>query len=351
MLIGFLVQTTIALGNPGNGVVAQARAQAEALQKLGHDVVMLNPWQWRDICHFDVVQFFVGGFGVYGVEEFARRMGRGVLVFAPIIDSIEPNWRYRLAAAGGCLHSKVFTVPGEFRKQARSSDLVICRASFEQKRVIKGLGIARDKTTIALNGVELPVMAEEDLLRSTEIRKDLGVPDEYLLHVSAYTQGRKNVARLIQAVGALGYPLVVAGWAEPGPSREMLDALAARYSNVRLMGFLPRHQLNALYAGCRVFCLPSLCEGTGLVALEAAAHGANIVITQNGGPPDYFKQWADYVDPLDVGGIREAIARAWNRPRTGDLRRHVAEHLTWEDSARALEAIYKKLLSRRSRKG
>lgn len=348
MRIGFLAQAIFALGNPGNGVAAQARFQAAALRELGHDVVMLNPWDWRDISEFDVVQFFIGGFGVYGVEQFAGRIGRGALVYAPIIDSNEPNWRYRLASELGCRFPKIFTIPGEFRKQALASDVVVCRSVFEQTRVVKGLGIPESRTAIVLNGVELPSIAEQDLQRGAAIRSELDIVGDYVLHVSAYTQGRKNVASLIKAAGPLGFPVVIAGWNHPGPELDELNQLVAQYSNVRLMGFLPRDQLNALYAGCRVFCLPSSHEGTGLVALEAAAYGANVVITRHGGPPDYFKEWAEYVEPTDISNIGEAIYRAWNRPRDGELRRHVVEHLSWVDSAKSLERTYTRVLNEKS---
>jgi len=98
--------------------------------------------------------------------------------------------------------------------------------------------------------------------------------------------------------------------------------------------------LQSLYAGCRVFCLPSLHEGTGLVALEAAAHGAGVVITRNGGPPDYFKDLAYYVDPVGVGDIRDTILQAWEKPQGAELRAHVLSSLTWDQSARSLAAAY-----------
>ena len=63
MKIGFLVKALYALGNPANGVVAQARHQARALARLGHEVTLLNPWEWRAVEDFDVVHFFFGGPG------------------------------------------------------------------------------------------------------------------------------------------------------------------------------------------------------------------------------------------------------------------------------------------------
>jgi glycosyltransferase involved in cell wall biosynthesis len=336
--IGFLVPALFALGNPANGVAAQAKFQAEALESLGHEVVRLNPWAWQDPAAFDVVQFFIGGFGVYTVESLRRTMGRGLLAFAPIIDSNQPNFFYRLAAAAGNLHPKVFTIPGELRRQALASDVVICRSEFERGRVVRGLGIAPAKVEVVLNGTE----PEQPAGNAEAVRRRLDLPEEYVLHVSAYTQDRKNAVRLAEAVGPLGYPLVIAGFAQPGRVLDRLEALCRRFGNIRLLGFLDRDSLHGLYAGCRVFCLPSRHEGTGLAALEAAAYGANIVITRNGGPPDYFGAFAEYVDPGSVEQIRNAVRAAWEKDRQAAFRTFVSEALTWEKSARALAAVYER---------
>ncbi|MGH8653533.1 MAG: glycosyltransferase family 4 protein [Gammaproteobacteria bacterium] len=53
-----------------------------------------------------------------------------------------------------------------------------------------------------------------------------------------------------------------------------LQQLAHTFGNVRLYNFLDKVTLHRLYAGCRVFCLPSVFEGTGLAAFEAASYGA-----------------------------------------------------------------------------
>jgi glycosyltransferase involved in cell wall biosynthesis len=347
MRIAFLVKALYAVGNPANGIVIQARSQAKALANLGHEVVLLNPWQCQEIRNFDVIQFFAGGLGLAGVEKLSKTIGNGVLIYAPIIDANESNLLYRVAAGLGGIHQKLITVQGEYRKQALASDAVVCRSAHEQERVIKGLGIPRDRTAIVLNGVdnsECP-SAHSDVWGS--MRERWGLRDEFVLHVSRYTGKRKNVTRLIEAVGPLGHPLVIAGWAEPGAMLERLALLASKYPQISLLGFLSREELLALYAHCRVFCLPSLHEGTGLVALEAAAYGAKIVITRNGGPTDYLISHAYYVDPYSISEIQKATARAWDAPRSDSLQRHVVGNLTWEQSAKSLLTMYEKALARK----
>lgn len=339
MKIGFLLPANFAVGNPGNGVRAQARYQAEALERLGHEVTRLDPWDTHELSRFDVIHFFLGGFANLWIEQVKRRLSKGILVFAPTIDTNEPNWRYRLAVHAGHLHEKLYTIPGALHDQAIGSDLVVCRSEHERDRVVKGLGIEVGKTAIVLNGTDVV-----EAVDGNAVRRELGFPEGFVLHVSAYTQQRKNVVRLVEAVGALGYPLVIAGHAERGSVYDRLQQRVHTFGNIRLYNFLHKVALHRLYAGCRVFCLPSVFEGTGLSALEAASYGAKVVITQNGGARDYFAEHAEYVDPYDTSTIREALKRAWDKPESLLLRDHLRCNLTWDHSAQQLVAAYERRL-------
>ncbi len=153
------------------------------------------------------------------------------------------------------------------------------------------------------------------------------------MHVSTYTQVRKNALPLAQAAAAAKLPLVIAGTAYPGALLEQLKQLAALFAgNIRLLGFQDQASLNSLYAACTVFCLPSSHEGTGLAALEAASYGAKVVITKNGGTRDYFRDMGFYVDPNDIGSIQQAMVAAWEQPPSDALRQHVLKNLTWARS-------------------
>jgi len=328
--IGLLLPAAMAVDGRGNGIRAQAIHQMEALRRLGHDVVPMQPWEEYDSASFDVVHFFLGGPSVHGLVA-RRRVSLRMLSFAPIIDTNESFSRYRLAARLGESIPKVFTIPGMYREQALASDLVVCRSRHELDRMVKGLGIDRAKCRIVLNGVDPPPPADGD-----RARRKFGIEGDFLLHVGAFTQSRKNAVRLAEAAIEAKLPLVVAGRSDPGTIRRRLDELAERSGGrLRILEFLERQDLEDLYAACRVFCLPSVHEGTGLVALEAAAHGAGVVVTRHGGPPDYFGSDARYVDPADRADIARALREAWDDPRGESLRRHVAS-LTWDASARSL---------------
>jgi glycosyltransferase involved in cell wall biosynthesis len=345
MRIGVMLPGTFSVGNRGNGVAEQAGQQAQALERRGHTVLRLNPWEWQDERSLDVLHFFVGGATLDGVTRYRQLSKPGVLVFSPIIDSNQPLVSYRLAAALGSLSARLLTIPGMLRSQANSSDVVICRSAHESQRLAAGLGIGREKLEVVLNGCTAPAVSAAD---AGAVRAALALPEDFLLHVSAFTQERKNVLRLAEAAESLGYPLVIAGTSAPGPVLRELQNRARNSNRIRVLGYVDAAVKHALFETCRVFCLPSYHEGTGLAALEAAAQGANIVITRNGGPPDYFLDHAEYVDPYSVAGIRAAIARAWTRPRNEALRAHVTQSLTWDQSALRLESVYAKRLEAKS---
>ena len=345
MRIGFLLPASFCVGTRASGIVEQARRQAQALESLGHCVVRLNPWEWQDERELDVLHFYLGGPSMADVVEHRNLSKPGVLVFSPIIDSNQSFTAYRLAAALGTISDRFSTVPGLLRKQALASNVVVCRSRHEERRVARGLGIPAGKIAIALNGCP-PYPGVPTALR--ELRERLRLPEKFVLHISAFTQERKNALRLIEATERLQYPLVIAGGAKPGWIGSEIERRARGNDRLRVLGFVDEPTKAALYGLCRVFCLPSSHEGTGLAALEAGAAGASVVITRNGGAPDYFLNHAEYVDPHSVQSIQDGIARAWSTPKGDGLRQHIAQHLSWLESGRSLERVYSRCLEQRS---
>ena len=94
-------------------------------------------------------------------------------------------------------------------------------------------------------------------------------------------------------------------------SEVKLRTLIGDAQNIEIKGFVSDEELISLYNHAKVFALPSLNEGVGLVALEAAIHGCNIVITNLGGPKEYYKDGtAQIVNPYSVDDIGKGIMQA-----------------------------------------
>ena len=99
-----------------------------------------------------------------------------------------------------------------------------------------------------------------------------------------------------------------------------------------------------LYRRCKVFALPSINEGVGIVALNAAVQGANIVITNVGGPKEYYGNFAYQVDPHNVDDIGQAVLRAMDDDTMQPhLRQHIITNYCCEAIAERLVNAYNKL--------
>jgi len=339
MRIGFMISSEWSVLDRGHGVAAQARYQAEALESIGHTVDFLSPWEWQDINDLDVLHFFPSCVVFPSLNNELRNPRRTLVAYSPIIDSNQSFSAYRFAAELGSLSPRVLPTPGILRSQAHQSDVVICRSRHEWQRVRESLRVSATKLEVVLNGCPEPSKLE---VRVEAMRASLKLPQDFVLHISAFTQERKNIRRLAQASAELGVPLVIAGRATTGPVLDDLKRRIGQGQRISLLGFVDEATKGALYSLCRVFCLPSLHEGTGLVAVEAASYGANLVITRNGGPPDYFGDMVEYVDPFDIADIRRGLALAWDRPKNNLLKNHLLSTLTWTHSARALVEVYSK---------
>lgn len=339
MKIGFLIPAVFSVGNPYNGIREQALHQAKALEDLGHNIVFLNPWQKHELNEIDLVHFFQGGPGLHGLDTTIAKL-RIPIVFSPIIDSMAPNWIYRVSERLGSLHAGLSSIQSYYSLQARASSAVIARSNYEKNKLMRGLGINESKIKIVLNGCNSQISS----VCTNDIREKFSIKKEFLFHVSRYSNKTKNVLNLVKAVGPLGLDLLIAGTSEDTHYTQMIHQEASKYSNIKMIGQISDSDRDALYAACRVFCLPSTREGTGLVAVEAAAQGATIVTTSNGGPPDYFVNHAIYVKSHGVDEITSAIKSAWAKTPSDALREHVLNNLTWHRSSQSLARIYENVL-------
>ena len=335
MKIGILLPAVYAVGNPFNGVREQAYFQADALEALGHDVVRMNSWEKYTVEDFDIVHFFAGGPPFKGIEGRTPRPVKN-LVLAPIIDTRTPNHWYRMSMLIGRTLPKIETIQSYYRAQADSCALVIARSVYEQKKLVEGLGVDPSKVKIVLNGCPATV----DNPNPELCREKFGIEGDFVFHLSRITNLNKNVVNMIKGIGPTGIPLIIGGTHIQDSTYAQIESLLKKFPNVRLVGRVSEEEKLSLYSACRVFCLPSDFEGTGLVAVEAASYGAKIVITEHGGPPDYFEDFAWYVKTGTAEEIRKHTVAAFESAPGNELSEHVKNKLTWENSAISLATAY-----------
>jgi glycosyltransferase involved in cell wall biosynthesis len=298
MKIAYIMYPGACYMGAGDGSKMQAEIWAQELIRKGHQVDRINPWGHYDWKSYDIVHVF--GFGLWNYDMI--HWGSGInpnFVFSPIIDTNTPMWKYRLATHFGCSRLRLFSQNYALRQLRPDIKLFLARTDYEADYLKRGYNIEDEKVDI------VPLSYREDHYDPT-IEKE-----PFCLFTGTMTQPRKNIPNLIRAARKYGFPLKLVGNKGNAASEAQLRKLVGNAKNIDILGFVSDEELVSLYNRAKVFALPSLNEGVGLVALEAAIHGCNIVITNLGGPKEYYeKGLAQLVNPYDIDDIGQAVLRA-----------------------------------------
>ena len=243
-------------------------------------------------------------------------------------------------------HPDFFTARGNkvFRRSLdimlNKADMVLCSSLATLEDCVTA-GFSSDRLRHVPLGVRAQTITDED---RTRVRATYDLPEQFVLFVGTL-EPRKNLTRLIAALGSLrdAPPLVVvgmAGWGDEAPSTA---------HDVRFTGFVPAHDLPALYEACTVFAFPSILEGYGLPVIEAMAHGAAVVTSRGTSTEEVAGGAAVLVDPLSVesiaAGVSEAMANR-DQLRVGSIAR--ATEVTWYSSTEATVNAYREVLGKAS---
>ncbi len=268
----------------------------EQLRARGVDVEVVSPLSFR---HFGIAY----GEGVAGnlrrrpwlalalpllLVSFARAARHA----ARDADLVHAHWLPAGAVALATGRPVVLTVHGtdvELARRARP----LARAILRRMRVVLAVStaLAEDarrlgahEARVVPNGVELPPEGTAE------------AEPRYVLFAGRLSR-EKGILELVEA--ARGLDLVVAG---DGPLR-------GRVPQAR--GWLPRAELERLYAGAAVVACPSRREGFGLACAEAMAHGRPVVASAVGGLRDLVVDGETglLVPPGDVAALRHALER------------------------------------------
>ena len=222
----------------------------------------------------------------------------------------------------------------------RHARLVMC-PSLATKAACEDAGIGAERLRVVPLGVRMHT-PEPDLIDLVRRRYRLERP--FVLFVGT-VEPRKNLHRVIQAfreLDAAELELILVG--PQGWMEDVDDALDGLHGRARTLGYLPRDQLDVLYAQAAAVVYPSLAEGFGLPVLEAMANGAAVVTSAGTATEEVAGDAALLVDPLDVGAIAAALRQLIDdrafAAALGAAAKARASTFTWERSAELAAAVY-----------
>jgi glycosyltransferase involved in cell wall biosynthesis len=116
---------------------------------------------------------------------------------------------------------------------------------------------------------------------------------------------------------------------------------------VLFTGYLPDDELLVLLNLSTVLVLPSLMEGFGLPAIEAAACGCPVIATTASPLPTLLGEGGLFIDPTNAEDLELALTRVLGsetlRKRMREAGLFAASQLTWHGAARQMLSLIQKV--------
>jgi glycosyltransferase involved in cell wall biosynthesis len=248
--------------------------------------------------------------------------------------------RWRLKSMLGLAQADVVLTVSEYSRRALAEQFGLPSGS------IAVVGEAPDPIFQPQQGADLP-----------QHLRELGLSRESRL--IAYVGGfgpHKNLTRLLDAMAKVAadarfadVTLVLTGDYSGDSFYSEYAGLRRRVEELRLQrravftGFLPDEDLVALLNCSCFLVLPSLMEGYGLPAVEAAACGLPVLVTRNSPIPELLGEGSLAVDPDRTEEIYRSMVLLLEdlelRGRMGAAARAASQRLTWEQAARELVRV------------
>jgi len=324
------------------GVELQTLRTAEALRTVGVEVELLDPWKLT--FDGDLLHCFTSEYQIAEVVAHAKGLNIPVVTSA-VFSPRRPVVLYRAWA----LVDRLLPLKTSFglrRAVLHESSAVIALTRREAADLVALFHLPATKVHVIGNGTD------EAFFTAT--------PDEFVavhgLRECVLCVGPlrrlKNQHRVLDAVGGEGLPLILIGPAygkEPDYAREIEARVARMGSAVKWLGGLPQDSslLASAFAAAKVVVLPSLAEGQPLTVLQAAAAGANIVVSDLPYLREAFGDYVWYCDPMSVHSIRNAVRDAYLAPRGLRYRSPPPWLLSWHDVAIQVRRVYEAVLAAR----
>jgi alpha-1,3-rhamnosyl/mannosyltransferase len=185
----------------------------------------------------------------------------------------------------------------------------------------------------------------------SRLRERYALPAHFVLYLGTL-EPRKNLQGLLAAYALLPeecrrrFPLVLGGMT--GWRQRTFRSAAVRLreqGSLRQLGYVPQEDVPALMRAATVFCFPSLYEGFGLPALEAAACGTPVLSSSASSLPEVLGEAAEYVDPHSpesiAAGLFHLLGDDKRRKWLADRGPMQAAAFTWQRCARETLNAYR----------
>jgi D-inositol-3-phosphate glycosyltransferase len=231
----------------------------------------------------------------------------------------------------------------------------LCDSQFTRGRLLRFMGIAPSRASVVYPAVDYtfwettrhpprPVKDERGLHREMFLYLYFGRPGiskgiEYLIDAALHIRERLPQSHLLMLLAD----------DPPDQYRRLIQRIArlGLTDHITVRDPVPRDALPGYLLGADCVVIPSISEGFGYAAIEAATLGCSVVATAGHSVEEVLGESATYVPPRDPVALAEAVVRvaAGQRPSRPPRRFDIAAH------SAGVAAIYARMVGVRRRTG
>lgn len=292
MKIAYILCPWAVVSNRSNGIRSQAETWAKILIERGHSVDFIDVWKNYDWKDYDVIHLFGGGDWVSMVSRLMYSVNKRI-VYSPIYDYSEMEKSGRIKN-----FMRAIVYKKRYSERFLNVSMVLARSMGEKLMLQSNFHIPAEK-------IQIVPLSYSYLYENETV--DMSGKEKICFHISSIYQERKNVIRLVEAAKKYNFELYLAGNRGTEQQFSILKNHIGDSKNIHVLGFVSEEQKLEYYKKAKVFALPSLCEGVGIVALDAAVLGCEIVVTNIPGPKEYYNGMAKEVSPCNIEQIGKSI--------------------------------------------
>jgi len=254
------------------------------------------------------------------------------------------------------LRSKIF-YRAKIESGIRQARLLITVSEFSRRQLVRRLRIPQSCLRVVSEAADpifrrLPSTSGEELARRWDVRSGA----RCLVYVGGFSP-HKNLSMLLDVIRELvqrdgmgDLKLLLVGDYTRDPFHSCFRQLVNQVQHDMLQkhvvftGRMEDEDLVMLLNRCDALVLPSLCEGFGLPAVEAAACGAPVLATTQSPLPELLGEGMLAVDPSDrtswINSIGRVLCDPSLRRRMSQAALVAASRLSWTNSARQLLSVF-----------
>ena len=337
MRVGLFLFYPGTLWTPGGGE-RLVRETHSALRGRGVDAELFDIWKPRQ--DFDILHVIGSTEHVFGFVQAAKRLGNMKVVVTAIHDTARPSWQWAMLRHACSLFP--FATRFSWRRGSLElADTIVVASRTEAEMVRRHFALTRSRVMVVPYGLDAKFVKASP----GPFIERFGVRD-FVLQVSRINR-KKGQIRTIEAMSGMGLPLVIVGESSMDDPTYFARFLTVCDGKpwVHYVGRLPEELLPSAYAAARVHVLPTLSETAGLVNLEAAAAGANVVTSDLPIIREYLGDVGFYCNPNDARSIRSAVGAAFGSERRASVRAAIIERFGWGTIVDQLMAVYEETLN------